>query len=369
MTLPSPVPFGRFFLPGPTAVRPEIMQAMQQPIIPHRGPAMAEIFRQMQPSLRRVFRTEQPVMLATCSGTGLMEAAIRGGVRRRVLVAIGGTFGERFADIAEACDKEVVRLMVPPGHTVEADHLARFLDSPPVDAVALVHSESSTGALAPLEELARVVERRPDLVLLVDAVSSLGGVPIETDAWGLDFVFTASQKALALPPGLALAAASPRFLDRARQVEDRGWYLDPVRLAEAAIAGQPTHTPAIPQIYALARQLRDIDAEGMEARWQRHREMALVVEQWLVGRPELALLASEGRRSWTVSAIRLPPGIDPREVVTGLADRGWVVAAGIGELAGSVLRIGHMGDHQVEELEGLLGAIEEEIDRVRSAAL
>jgi predicted phosphoserine aminotransferase len=354
------VPFERFFLPGPTAVRPEIMAALAGPIISHRGPAMRAMMHALQPPLRRIFRTDRPVLIGAGSGTSFMEAAIRSGVEQRVLVAVGGVFGERFARIAERCGKEVVRVMVPPGRTIEPDHLARFMDHPPVDAVALVHSETSTGALAPLEELARVVRRQPGVMLLVDAVSSLGGAPVETDAWGLDFVFTATQKALAVPPGLALGVASAAMLERAGRIDGRGLYLDVLRLAEAAEHDEPAQTPALPLLYALARQVEAIDREGIEARWQRHRAMAAMVAEWAAARPGFSLVAPEGRRSPTVSAIRPPERVSAAQLIESLGRRGWVVGPGMGELAGAVFRIGHMGDLGVPELEGLLAALDQE---------
>ena len=158
--------------------------------------------------------------------------------------------------------RSVIRAVVPDGKTLEPEQLDRFLEGPEVDAVALVHSETSTGALAPLEQLAQVVRARPGVLLLVDAASSLGGLPVETDGWGLDFVFTGSQKALALPPGLALGVASARLLDRATGLPDRGRYFDLPAYYDAALRHQPLATPVLPLYYALDRQLQSIAAEG-----------------------------------------------------------------------------------------------------------
>lgn len=348
-------PFGKLFLPGPTDVHPEVLAAMQRGMISHRGPAMEELFSGLQPGLRALFRTREPVLVAACSATGFMEAAIRSGVERRVLVVVGGAFGDRFARIAEACGKEVIRAVVPEGRTLEAEHLARFLDGPEVDAVALVHSETSTGALAPLEELAAVVRSQGDALLLVDAVSSLGGSPVESELWGLDFTFTGSQKALALPPGLALGVASPRLIEKARALSDRGRYLDLVSWHEAALKHQPLTTPALSLLYALECQLSRIATSGgVEARWSRHYEMLLTVERWVGSHAAVGFLATEGRRSWTVSCLTLPSSIDSATVIAKLAERGWTIAPGHGGLKGRTIRVGHMGDLGVGDLEGLL---------------
>src|SRR5439155_19737528 len=169
----------------------------------------------MQPSLQECFGTREPVFLATSSATGLIEAAVRNGVRHRILVAVGGYFGEYFARIAEACGKRALRVEVHTGCAITPEQLDQFLEGPAVDAVAVVHSESSTGALADIAALARVVRARKDVLLLVDGVTSGGALPIEMDRWGVGYYCTRSQKAIALPPGLAMAAASDAFQERA----------------------------------------------------------------------------------------------------------------------------------------------------------
>lgn len=350
--------FGRFFLPGPTDVRREVLEAMVHPMFAHRGPEMRDMLQRMAGPLHKLFRTKRPILMSTSSATGFMEAAIRSGVRKRVLVVDGGFFGDRFAKIAERSGKEVVRLPVPLGRTVEADELDQWLTRNTVDSVALVHSETSTGALAPLEELARVVRAREDVVLLVDAVTSIGGSPVETDAWGLDFVFTGTQKALALPPGLALAAASPRMMERAAAQGEPGWYFDLVLHDEAIRDDQPTQTPCIPLYLALEAQLRRIEAEGgVEARWARHHAMLRMMEEWVAAHPEFGFFAPEGRRSWTVSALRVPEGTTGRKVAASLLERGWTIGAGLDAMADAMIRIGHMGDLAPHHFAGLLSAL------------
>ena len=360
MTAPA---VGQFFLPGPTEVHPDVLAAMTRPMIPHRGKAMKELLTGMAEPLRRMFRTRHTVMIGSCSATGFMEAAVRCGVRHRVLSLVGGAFGERFAAIGAACGREVIRLNVPPGETVEPDMLRDALKRSEVDAVTLVHSETATGALAPLEQLAAVTHEFDDVMLLVDAVTSAAGSPVETDAWKLDFTLTGSQKALALPPGLALGVASPRLLERAKTVPERGAYFDLVTFAEAFAEAQPTNTPAISLFYALDVQLKRIEAEGgIEARWKRHDEMRKVVECWVQERGlELGFsyLPVEGRRSWTTSCLRVPDGQNGRAIAQALAGRGWTIGSGYGPLKESTIRIGHMGDHTAAGVGALLRTMEE----------
>lgn len=352
-------PFGRCFLPGPTDVRPEIYAATAETMFFHRSPRMIQLLKDIQPSLQEMFGTARPVFTATCSASGLAEAAVRSGVHERVAVVVGGFFGEWFARIAEANGKEVIRISVPYGATLEADQLAELLDGPAVDAVALVHSESATGALAPLAELAAVVKAQPGRLLLVDAVTAAGALPLQMDAWGVDFIFTGSQKSLALPPGLAVGAASEAFEARAREMDERGFYFDVLTFLEEARTGLLAHTCAIPLYAALERQLADIAATGgWPARWARHAAMLARLEAWVAERPHTGLLAGPGRRSPAISAVRLGEGVDPLGVAAALAERGFQVGTGLGSLQKEVIRIGHMGDLQVAHLDALLTEID-----------
>jgi len=360
MTEPA---FGRFLLPGPTEVHPDVLRAMQRPMIAHRGAEMVRLLEEMERPLRQMFRTDRRVLIGSCAATGFMEMAVRCGIRHRVLALVSGSFGSRFAAIAEACGHEVVRLEVALGETVEPDMLHDALRRSDVDAVCLVHSETSTGALAPLPELAAVVREHDGVLLLVDAVTSLAASPVETDALGLDFVFTGSQKALALPPGLALGVASERMLARARTLPGRGAYLDVVAYDEAFAERQPTNTPALSLFYALAEQCRRIEFEGgIGARWARHDAMRQTVEAWIDG-PGGALgyryLPRNGRRSWTVSCLTAPKGRNGRDIVRAVRAAGWTLGSGYGPLRETTLRVGHMGDHTVATVEQALARLEE----------
>jgi len=349
--------FGRFFLPGPTDVHPDVLAAMQRPMIGHRSSAMEQLLQGIAPPLGRVFRSSGPVLVGTASATGFMELAVRNGVRRRALSLVNGSFSDRFAKLVGACGRESVRLDVPLGAAVEPDMLRDALRRTPVDAVTLVHSETSTGVLQDLPGLAAVVREFDDVLLLVDAVTSLAGSPVEPDGWGLDFTFTGSQKALALPPGLTLGVASARMLERAKTLGGRGQYFDLVSFTEATRKFQPTNTPAISLFYALEVQLGRIEREGgIEPRWRRHEAMRQRVEQWSEERG-LALLPPPGRRSWTVSCIKTPEGKTGSGIVSALKQRGWTIGSGYGPLKDATIRIGHMGDHTVAALEELLALL------------
>jgi aspartate aminotransferase-like enzyme len=350
-----PSSFGRAFLPGPVEVRREVLEAMLRPMLPPWSDEGAALLAGLQAPLRRLFRTERPVLLTASTSTGLCEAAIRNAVAGRLLVLSGGFFGERFARVAEGCGREVVQVQAPAGGTVEPEELARALDEAPVDAVALVHSETSTGALCDLAALARVVRARSDALILVDAVTSVGALPVETDAWGLDFVFTGTQKALAAPPGLALGVASARFLERAARVSARGWYFDLLKYDQVARTSSPMQTPALSLLYALECQLARIEeAGGVEARWARHRKLFGIMEQWVAARAGVEFLAPEGQRSWSVSALTLPPGVSVPDTLRRMRQRGWLLTGGLDGLADRVVRVGHMGDVEAPALSAML---------------
>ena len=224
---------GHFFLPGPTEVHPDVLAAQTAPMIGHRGPAIEALMASIQNGLKPVFVTDRPVVVSTTSATGLMEAAVRNGVAGgRVLSLVNGAFSGRFASIARCCGLDVDQWDAEWGNVHSPAELEERLESGGYDAVTLSQSETSTGALQDLETIARVVARHEETLLLVDSVTGIGGVETRTDDWEIDFILTGSQKALALPPGLAFGAASDAMLDRARTIGDRGWYLDLVPLVE-----------------------------------------------------------------------------------------------------------------------------------------
>ena len=368
MTLP---PFGRFFLPGPTDVRPEVLQGMVRGMLPHRGPEFEALFARLVAGLQPVFRTSRPVYISSSSATGLMEAAVRATPPGPILAIVNGAFSDRFARIARACGRETDVLEVPWGRAAELDRVRDALAARDYVAVTVVHSESSTGALTDIRAVTALAHAR-GAACLVDSVTGIAAAPVETDAWDLDFVLTGSQKALALPPGLAFGVASARFLASAARGEQRGVYFDLVEFEQYAAKHQTPNTPALPLLYALDAQLPRIAAEGIEGRWQRHAAMAARTHRWVEETSAsaglaLGILSPEGERSPAVSAITLPadrPGLSGDAVVQAVARRGYVIGDGYGRLKGRTFRIGHMGDHTLETLEGCLDACAEALQEL-----
>ena len=304
---------------------------------------------------------------ATSSATGLFEAAARSCIRERALCCVNGAFSQRWAEVVEANGKAHARLEVEWGEPILADHVDEALDQAaasgaPFDAVTLVHNETSTGVTSPVGEIAEAVRAREKktgepILILVDTVSSLGGIDVPVDRWGLDVCLTGGQKCLALPPGLAFAAVSDRALERAKKIPDRGWYFDLLVYEKYLERWQTPATPAVTLLYALDVQLDRILDEGLEARFARHRAMADHVREWALDRFDI--LAPEGYRSDSVTAV-----VNTRKIDVGMLNRhlaataDWVISNGYAKLRDLTFRIGHMGDHTVEECRELTGAID-----------
>ena len=355
--------FGRFFLPGPTEVRPSILEAMLQPMIGHRGKGMEDLIARIEPDLQYVFRTTRPVYIASSSATGLMEGAIRNGVRSRVLCLVNGAFSDRFFQIARACGVHAEALNVPLGQVHTPEMLADALKRGNFDAVTVVHSETSTGALNPIADLAKVAHAAGDVALLVDSVSGMAGAQVETDAWELDFVLTGSQKAFAIPAGLAFAAARENVIERANARSDRGIYFDLIEYDKSIRKNQTPNTPALSLFYALAAQLADIRRETIEGRWARHMVMARRTWEWVDEMRgsgiDISVLAPEGSRSPTVTCVSLPATHNGGAVTAAMKSRGFVISTGYGTLKDTGIRIGHMGDHSLDEVNVMLDTLRE----------
>ena len=352
---------GRFFLPGPTEVRPDVLAAQEGAMIGHRGQAIQDLFASIQRGLEPVFQTKRPVIVSTSSASGLMEAAVRNAVvSGKVLSLVNGAFSDRFAEIAVSCGLDVERVEVDWGSVHDPTLVADRLAGGGYDAVTLSQSETSTGALQDLEAIAEVVGRHEDTLLLVDSVTGIGGVETLTDAWEIDFILTGSQKALALPPGLAFGVANEAMLARSAKAPAKGWYFDLVELNAQIEEHQTPATPAVSLLYALDFQLERIGNETMEGRWQRHLDMQNRTFDWVDEMQEkgvdVGIFAQEGHRSPTVTCITTDRS---HQVVAELFDRGWVIGGGYGKLKDFTFRIGHMGDHTMEELEDLLEVLTE----------
>lgn len=354
----------RMFVPGPVDVADDVLKAQAQPMLPHRSKEFEAIYRRVSEKSRQLFFTKYRVFLTASSGTGLQEAAIRNFVDRRVVSCVNGAFGERWYDVAVSNGKEAEKLSFGWDEPVNPDRVAEAVKKGRHEAVTIIHNETSTGLQNPVKEVAAAVHAvSPDTFIFVDAVSSLAGAKIEMDAWGIDMLLTSSQKCLALPPGLALGAASDRAMQKAEKVENRGWYFDLVRMEKHRLKDSSPATPAMSLIFALDHQLDRILAEGLENRFARHSAMARRVQEWAEAHDQ-SVYAPEGFRSQTVTTVKNERGFDISELNAFLRQREMRIANGYGQLKNVTFRIAHMGETQPADVDDLLAAMEEFLEKV-----
>src|ERR671930_61904 len=344
--------------PGPTPVPPEVLAALAEPVIHHRARDYREIYERSLARLRDVYRTQNDVLMFTTSGTGAFESAVGNlttpGDRQVVLSA--GNFGERWAAMVRAYGADLVHERLEWGEIPEPDDLRRALDGD-VKVVYLVHSETSTGVVADIQALAATAKEAGALVV-VDAVSSLGAVPVEPDAWGIDVLVSGSQKALMCPPGLAFCAISPAALEAAGRSTSPRFVLDWERTRVAQAKLDAPFTPAVSLVRALDVALGILLEEGLDATFERHAALGRACREGAKAMG-LELFSPDEDRSAVVTAIRVPDGIDGTEIVATMRDRfGITIAGGQGELRGKIVRIGHIGWFDVFDITTSLAALE-----------
>ena len=356
-------------IPGPVPLPDDILEAAGTQMINHRGPEYADMLARMTANLKTVFMTAADAYFITSSGTGAMETAIVNTLSPgdRVLSLTIGFFGDRFGDIARAYGAEVTSMPFPLGQAIDTAALASKLrELHGVKAVILTHNESSTGVANPLRAVAETVHESSDALLLVDAVSSAAAIPIAVDAWGIDVVSTASQKAWIAPPGISMVTFSARAWKAYQASKMPKYYFDIAQYRDYLKNGQPPFTPCLSAMYALEISLQRIVNEGIENVFERHHAMA---DRCRNGAEKLGLKLFPDRRiaSDTVTAIRVPDGIDGKALVARVRkDHGVVIGGGQGQMTGKIVRIGHMGWVEPAHVDGALQAIEKSIAAMRA---
>ena len=349
----------RMFVPGPVDVAPEVLQAMTKPMLPHRSKEYEEIHRRAAEKAQKVFYTQFRVFLGTHSGSGMQEAGIRNFANKDILCCTSGAFSERWYQCAVANGKQADRLDAEWGKAIRPDRLQDALKKKHYESITIVHNETSTGVENPVKELCKVLhEVSPDTIIMVDAVSSLGGVKIEMDAWGIDFLLTSSQKCFALPPGLSMAGVSDRALKKAESVENRGWYFDLLLLEKHRLKDSTPMTPVLPLIYALDFQLDRMFAEGLDARFQRHAAMSQKVYDWSIAHG-LKPYPEDDCRSKTVVTVNNDKKWVIGDLNKFLLQKGMRIANGYGAIKDVTFRVATMGETSLQDVDNLLSALEE----------
>ena len=346
--------YKKLFIPGPTDVREEILQAQTAPMLGHRSQEYADLQAQVTRKLQEMLYTTQRVYLFASSSTGVMEGSIRQASHKKILNTVCGAFSKRWHQITQANGVACEKLVVPMGQAITPELVDEALSKDDYDAITLVFNETSTGIMNPVREIAALIHARyPETLILVDAVSAMAGVKIEFDAWGLDVCLAGVQKCFALPAGLTVCAVSDRARERGKTVPNRGYYFSWDAMDGRYEKHMTPATPAISLIQALNAQMDDILAAGLENRWARHIEMAQYVQDW--ARTNFKLFGDERYLSNTVSNVENNRGISVAALNKALGERGAMISNGYGDLKEKCFRIAHMGDLTLDDLKWLTG--------------
>jgi aspartate aminotransferase-like enzyme len=348
----------KLFIPGPIAVSDKTLQAMAQGMIGHRSNDFVALYNAIQPELQALFFTKDPVYLSTSSAWGAMEGAIRNVVKKKVLNCMNGAFSDKWFDVSQRCGKQAGALKSEWGQPVDPEAVRKELATGAYDAITIIHNETSCGCMSDLPALMAVIREFPEVISIVDTVSSLSAMPIKKDELGIDVLITGSQKAFALPPGLAFLSVSKKALDRAATVTDRGYYFDFVEFQKNHEAGMTPSTPTIALIYALKSKLEDIKAEGLDARFARHARLNKTVRDHILAKG-FKMFPKEGYGSVSLNCFANNLGYDLAALNKTLKNKhGLVIDGGYGKLKGKTFRISNMGDETDETIAAMLKAFD-----------
>ncbi len=352
----------KLHIPGPVEVSEKTFKAFCSPMIGHRGQGFKDLYAKMQPQLQALLSTKQLVYLSTSSAWGVMEAALRNLVSKKVLCCMCGAFSDKWYDVAKRSAKEADFVQVPWGSPIRAEQVEAKLGSGEFDALTLIHNETSTGVMSPLAEIAALKKKFPDVMFIVDSVSSMSAVKIDFDALGLDVLLAGTQKAFAMPPGLAVFVCSPAALAKSATMKDRGYYFDFVEFQKNAEQSMTPSTPSIGHVYALASKLEDFAAEGLDQRFARHQKLAQMTRDWAKGNG-FGLFPEPGYESVTLTCVSngARPGgrvVDVAKLQKLVKDQGFLIDGGYGKIKGTTFRISNMGDETEASMKQLYAALD-----------
>lgn len=358
----------KLHIPGPVEVSEKTFKAFCSPMIGHRSQAFKDLYGKIQPQLQQLLATRQLVYLSTSSAWGVMEGALRNLTAKKVLNCMCGAFSDKWFDVAKRCGREAEALQVPWGSPIRAEAVDQKLSTGQFDALTLIHNETSTGVMSPLEEIAALKQKYPEVMFIVDAVSSMTALPLRFDALGIDVLLAGTQKAFALPPGTSVFVCSPAALRKAAQAKDRGYYFDFLEFQKNAEQNMTPSTPSIGHVFALASKLEDFFAEGLEARYARHRQTNTMVREW-AARHGFTLFPEAGAESITLTCVNngAKPGgrtVDVAQLQKFVKEQGFLIDGGYGKIKGKTFRVSNMGDETPESMAPLLKAMDSAMERL-----
>jgi len=358
----------KLHIPGPVEVSEKTFRAFSSPMIGHRGQGYKDLCAKIQPQLQQLLATKQLVYLSTSSAWGVMEGAIRNLVAKKVLNCMCGAFSDKWLDVSRRCGKDAEALQVPWGSPIRAADVDKKLATGQFDAMTLIHNETSTGVISPLAEIAALKKKYPDVLFIVDSVSSMSAVPLKFDELGIDVLLAGTQKAFAMPPGFAVFVCSTAALAKAATMKDRGYYFDFVEFQKNAEQNMTPSTPSVSHTYALASKLDEFFAEGLEARYARHRKTNQMVRDW-ASKNGFTLFPESGFESITLTCINngAKPGgrvVDVPKLQKLVKDQGFLIDGGYGKIKGTTFRISNMGDETEASMNQLITVLDKAINQV-----
>ena len=362
------MPHVKLHIPGPVEVSEKTFKAFCSPMIGHRGQGFKDLYAKIQPQLQQLLSTKQLVYLSTSSAWGVMEGAIRNLVQKKVLNCMCGAFSDKWFDVSKRCGKQAEALQVDWGSPIRAGQIDARLATGQFDALTVIHNETSTGVMSPLAEIAALKKKYPDVMFIVDAVSSMSGVPLKFDELGIDVLLAGTQKAFAMPPGTAVFVCSKAALARAALAKDRGYYFDFSEFQKNAEQNMTPSTPSIGHIFALSSKLDEFFAEGLENRYARHRKTNQMVRDW-AAKHGFTLFPEKGFESITLTCVSngARPGgrtVDVPKLQKLVKDQGFLIDGGYGKIKGTTFRISNMGDETEATMQQLYSALDKAMSQL-----
>jgi aspartate aminotransferase-like enzyme len=356
------MPHVKLHIPGPVEVSEKTFRAFCSPMIGHRGQGFKDLYAKIQPQLQQLLSTRQPVYVSTSSAWGVMEGAVRNLVSKKVLNCMCGAFSDKWFDVSKRCNKDAEALQVPWGSPIRAAAVDQKLATGQFDALTVIHNETSTGVMSPVAEIAALKQKYPDVMFIVDSVSSMSAVSLKFDDLGIDVLLAGTQKAFALPPGTSLFVCSKAALAKAATMKDRGYYFDFVEFQKNAEQNMTPSTPSIGHVYALSSKLDEFFAEGLEQRYARHRRTNQMLRDW-AAKQGFTLFPDPGFESLTLTCVNngAKPGgrvVDVPKLQKLVKDQGFLIDGGYGKIKGTTFRVSSMGDETETTMQQLLAAMD-----------
>ena len=349
----------KLFIPGPIDVSKETFAAMCQPMIGHRGSEFDALYASTQPGLQEIAGTTRPVFLSTSSAWGVMEASLKNLCAKKVLNLCNGAFSDKWFDVSRKLGLEADNIQAEWGETIDPETVRAKLEEGGFDLVTVIHNETSTGVMVDLPAIAKVVKSFPDVLLVVDTVSSFSAVPTPMDELGIDVLLAGVQKALALPPGLTIFACSEAAIERAKAQPNRGYYFDFIEFAKNAEKNNTPSTPSISLIFGLQHILGEIKKEGLQNRFARHQSNNQMIHDWGT-RHGFKNFAPEGNQSVSLTCFQTPESLDLPAFMKELKSKhGFVINGGYGKIKGLTFRISNMGNETAATMQELISAMDD----------